>query len=182
MNDPHVCARCAAQGPTCCRLTPGQEEVCFPVSIEEKNRIQDILPHTGGFELQQTTAAFVDNVVRLFPDEREFVKKVFPVGKDHFRLAVDRTGKCRFLGASGCVLPHEVRPYYCRIFPFWYHSGKLIVFDFPGCLAVKEARGTGALLKSLDTNVTRIKDLVARLRLVWGLSPEIGLPKVKKGF
>ena len=35
-------------------------------------------------------------------------------------------GDCTFLGAAGCVLPEEVRPLVCRLYPFEYtHRGIL---------------------------------------------------------
>jgi len=41
------CSRCAEQGPTCCVLTPGNEDLCFPVSTIERLRIEEHIGPTG---------------------------------------------------------------------------------------------------------------------------------------
>lgn len=182
MTDPFVCKRCSEQGPTCCQLTLGQEEFCFPLTAREKERIQEAVPDTGGFVLQENSAAFVDNVIRLFPGEDENVRKLFPRKKEHIRLAVGPDGKCKFLGPDGCVIPVEARPYYCRLYPFWVVGNRLTVFESPGCLAVREASSVGGLIKSMGSSKSALVDLFGRLRLAWGLPPKSGMKSVKKGF
>ncbi len=181
-GDSDICRRCSLQGPTCCRITPGQEEFCFPLSQTEKERIQEHMPHTGGFELSFNSRAFVAHVCRLFPGEEESVKSLFPDGKEHFRLATDARGACRFLGPEGCEIPQEARPYYCRLFPFWMVERDVIFFDAPICLVRREERTLNRMLIGLDTNRAVVKDLYGRLRLVWGLPPLKGECMVKKGF
>ncbi|WP_229594262.1 YkgJ family cysteine cluster protein [Pseudodesulfovibrio sediminis] len=181
-NDSDVCRRCSLLGPTCCRIATGQEEFCFPLSKVEKERIQDHVPYTGGFVVSPNSKAFIDNVCRLFPGEEAIVAKLFPEGKEHFRLAVDSMGACRFLGPLGCEIPQELRPYYCRLFPFWMVDTLVIHFDAPGCLARREGQTLTRMLHSLDTNRAAVKDLYGRLRLVWGLPPRKGELKVTKSF
>jgi len=181
-GDSDVCRRCSLQGPTCCRITAGQEEFCFPLSKIEKERIQEHVPYTGGFVLSANSKAFIDNVCRLFPGEDDLIHELFPEGKEHFRLAVDSMGACRFLGPEGCEIPTEARPYYCRLFPFWMTGCDVTHFDSPTCLARREGRTLVRILKCLDTNKATVKDLYGRLRLVWGLPPRKGACKVKKGF
>ena len=125
--DPFVCKRCAGLGPTCCQLTPGAEEACFLLSNPEKDRIREAAPQLGAFAVAPNSSAFLDNIIRLFPTEKELVQEIFPERKEHFRLATDREGRCKLLGPEGCLLPVESRPYYCRIFPFWVHGGRLTV-------------------------------------------------------
>ena len=181
-QDPFVCSRCARTGPTCCRLLPGQEEFCFPVSLEEKARIREVAADKGGFELQANSEAFLQHVARLFPGEEAEVRALFHPRKEHIRLAVDADGACRFLGASGCRLPREVRPYYCRLFPFWVAEGGVTAFDSPTCLARQESVSIRRLLAALGARASEVKDLYGRLRLLWGLPPAKGLKPVKKGF
>ena len=109
-GDSDVCRRCSFLGPTCCRIASGSEEFCFPLSPVEKERIQEHVPYTGGFVLSPNSKAFIDYVCRLFPGEEDAVGQLFPDGKEHFRLAVDSLGACRFLGPLGCEIPQEVRP------------------------------------------------------------------------
>ncbi|MBG0789214.1 MAG: zinc/iron-chelating domain-containing protein [Desulfovibrionaceae bacterium] len=181
-GDSDVCRRCSLQGPTCCRIAAGQEEFCFPVSPAEKERIQELVPYTGGFVLSPNSKAFIGHVGRLFPGEEAFVRELFPEGKEHFRLAVDSMGACRFLGPLGCEIPREVRPYYCRLFPFWVVGGDVTFFDSPTCLARREGRTLIRILDSLGTGRASVRDLYGRLRLVWGLPPRKGAGRVKKSF
>ncbi|WP_291329905.1 zinc/iron-chelating domain-containing protein [Desulfovibrio sp. UCD-KL4C] len=172
MNDPFVCARCAAKGPTCCELTPGCEEVCFPVSEYERERIIECAPDLGGFVLQPNTAIFIDNLFRLFPDQRRAVKELFPPGGTHYRLAVDERGKCLFLGQHGCLIPQDVRPCYCRLFPFWTtEDGKINILEVATCLAQLENKSPGKLLKALNVSQTTVRKLHAALRRAWGFDP-----------
>lgn len=181
-GDSDVCRRCSFQGPTCCRIAKGQEEFCFPLSQTEKERIQEHVPYTGGFALQANSPAFAEYVSRLFPGEEDLVRELFPEGKEHFRLAVDSMGACRFLGPEGCEIPQEARPYYCRLFPFWMVDCEVIFFDSPICLVRREERTLTRMLHSLDTTKAAVKDLYGRLRLVWGLPPRKGACEVKRGF
>lgn len=180
--DPYVCSRCATRGATCCSLAPGQEEACFPLSISEKERIQDLYPESGVFALRPNSAAFINNVHSLFPGEEDMVERLFPAGKEHFSLAVTPGGDCRFLSSEGCLLPVEYRPYYCRLYPFWITNGEITIFDNPACLAREEALSLGRLQAVLDTSAAAIRDLHGRLRLAWGLPPTRGMKTVLKTF
>ncbi len=178
-QDPDVCARCAALGPTCCELTPGDEELCFPISDMEKHRIDEFLGHEmGGFAQEKNARAFVNNMARLFPREREILEKLFPSHGFHLRLATDKSGKCAFLGPSGCGLPNEVRPYYCRLFPFWAAGGKLTIFTPAGCLACREGRTARGTLGVFGESAVKLLDLHCRLRMAWGLPPKEGMQNV----
>lgn len=181
-GDSDICRRCSLVGPTCCRIATGQEDFCFPLSQTEKERIQEHVPHTGGFAISPNSKAFIDYACRLFPGEEDAIRALFPEGKEHFRLAVDTLGACRFLGPEGCEIPQEVRPYYCRLFPFWMVECEVIFFDSPTCLARREEKSLNRMLRSLDMTRAAVTDLYGRLRLVWGLPPTKGACKVKKGF
>ena len=151
MSDPFVCARCAAKGPTCCELTPGVEEVCFPVSEYERERIIECVPDSGGFALQVNTPVFIENLFRLFPGQRKKVKELFPPGGMHYRLEVDSNGKCLFLGSEGCIIPKEVRPLYCRLFPFWTdENGRIHFLKLKNALPSTKIRLRAGFLKLLD--------------------------------
>ncbi|WP_432736671.1 YkgJ family cysteine cluster protein [Maridesulfovibrio sp. FT414] len=171
MKDPFVCARCAAKGPTCCEITPGLEEVCFPISDYERERIRECVPYSGGFALQPNTAVFIENLLRLFPDQRRTVRKVFPPGGTHYRLEVDSAGKCVFLGADGCRIPQQARPFYCRLFPFWTdEKGRITLLEIERCLAQQENRGPVKLFAALGTSQVAVRQLHAELRTAWGFS------------
>ncbi|WP_245590857.1 YkgJ family cysteine cluster protein [Nitratidesulfovibrio termitidis] len=178
--DPSACARCAAQGPTCCSTTPGEEEFCFPLSRSEWERIVEWCDHVGGFATERNTRPFVDGMKRLFPGEEAAVEALFPLHGEHLRLAVDRQGDCAFLGVEGCRLPREVRPWYCRLFPLWMRGERITLFTPDHCVAVREGRTLANVLAAVHLAEKDVRRLFGRLRLAWGLAPldpfEAGLP------
>lgn len=174
MADPHVCARCAASGPTCCTLTPGQEEFCFPLSEIERHRILEAGAGKGFFAQEANTSAFLDNLRKLFPGEEGRLDELFPARGAHFRLATGPDGECKLLGPEGCTLPREARPYYCRLFPLWPQRGEVMVFGAGRCLARQEAHGLNAILRLLGESKENLRHLHGRLRLAWGFRPRDG--------
>ncbi|MBU1003054.1 MAG: zinc/iron-chelating domain-containing protein [Proteobacteria bacterium] len=181
MLDPHVCARCAQEGPTCCQLDPGNEESCFPLSEMERDRIlRELAGDEGAFAQQANTQGFVRNLRTLFPGEDQAVDRLFPETKFHIRLAVDEQGRCRLLGPQGCRLTRESRPYYCRLFPFWYTGGKLNIFSASRCLLQREGRTRLRMLALAGESEKRLKELYGRLRLAWGLAPTSSLPAIDR--
>ncbi|WP_243438383.1 YkgJ family cysteine cluster protein [Fundidesulfovibrio soli] len=169
--DTYVCAQCASLGPTCCRLEPGQEDLCFPVSELERQRIVDAAPQMGGLTGAPNTAPFLAHMMRLFPRDRAHMASLFPSHGGHLRLATRPDGGCSFLAAEGCILPREVRPYYCRLFPFWVSAGAVAAFDASGCLACKRSKGVRELLAQLGMSHAMVLDLHGRMRLAWGMTP-----------
>lgn len=167
----YVCARCARIGPTCCFVTPGEEQACFPLSVAEKDRIREALPDVGAFAMVPNSPRFLEHMLKLFPRDEARVRELFPERKEHMRLATDAQGNCRLLGPEGCLLPVESRPYYCRVFPFWFQRGQLTAFLPADCLAAREKRSVAGLLKTFGVAPVRLRELFGRLRLAWGLDP-----------
>jgi len=174
MSDPKICARCAATGPTCCTLTPGHEEFCFPLSEIERHRILETRAGKGVFARERNTSAFLDNLLKLFIGEQARLEELFPAHGEHYRLATGADGRCMLLGPAGCTLPREARPYYCRIFPLWPDRGEVRVFSLGRCLARQEARGLAAIMRLLGETHPHLNHLHGRLRLAWGFLPRVG--------
>jgi Fe-S-cluster containining protein len=168
---PEVCARCAGLGQTCCQLVPGNEEACFPLSEMEKDRILEAAPSLGGFCLSPNSAAFAAMLRRLFPGEGRALAQLFPAGREHWRLATLPSGDCAFLSPSGCILPNEARPYYCRLFPFWVLEDDVTIFTAGSCQAVKQGKNAAGTLEAFGLTRKRVHELFGRLRLAWGLIP-----------
>lgn len=178
-REPAVCRRCAEIGSTCCVLPPGNEEHGFPVSAMERRRIEETLGlDRGAFTLGPNSGAFRAGLYGLFPRERREVDALFPDGQAHVRLSCDTRGRCIFLRSSGCLLPRQSRPYYCRLFPFWVVGARVTLLAAGGCLARREGRDPAGMLALLDCAATTALDLHGRLRLAWGLPPEEGMPFV----
>ncbi len=165
-----ACSRCAESSGTCCTLSPGNEEYCFPLSGRERADMQAAGAGPGSFCAQANTQAFLDNICRLFPGEAAKIQALFPAGGEHDRLAVSPEGACLLLGPSGCILPRAARPLYCRLFPFWIRAGRQMYFEFKDCQALRESRGGAGLLKRLGMTEPGVFDLYHRLREAWGLS------------
>lgn len=181
-QDPHVCARCAQAGPTCCRLVPGQEEFCFPVSVMEWERILEHAGDRGSFVQEANSARFVSGMKQLFPGEDRLVEELFSRHKFHLRLATRKDGGCIFLGARGCRLPREARPYYCRVFPFWVYGERMALFTPATCLAVREGLSEHGVLNLMGMTGTEVSMLHGRLRLAWGLPPRPDMRFLKQSF
>ena len=183
-KDAFICARCAASGPTCCRLVPGQEDLCFPVSEIERQRIVEYGPKKGGLTGAPNSKSFLDNLLRLFPRDRTHIISLFPSHGEHLRMATKSGGRCAFLGASGCALPREARPYYCRLFPFWVSAGAVTAFEAKECLGFVEGRTVQGMLHLLGMSRALVLELHGRMRMAWGMIPgddgeEPGKPRTR---
>lgn len=164
-----VCARCAKVSGTCCTLSPGQEEYCFPLSARERADMERAGARDEHFFSQANTEAFLDNICRLFPGEAAAIQALFPTNGVHDRLAVSAAGACLLLGPQGCLLPRVARPLYCRLFPFWLRAGRQLYFEFSTCLAQAEARDGAGLLGRLDMTAAGVRQLYLELRRAWDL-------------
>ena len=172
-RDAHICARCAAHSGTCCRMQPGNEELCFPLSRSEWQRIVEHCNDKGGFASQPNTKPFLQCMKRLFPADEKRLEAIFPPHGEHLRLASDNEGRCLFLSAAGCTLPRETRPWYCRLFPFWFMpNGMLTMFTPDECLVYLESRSVRDAMQELGVTENELRLMFGRLRLAWGLDPE----------
>lgn len=118
-----LCARCARHMRTCCQTceiyaTPGD--------------VRRIEQHTGLSEFVEfrppANPAYLDQ-----SDDPAWERSVFR--PDHTRRVLKRqaSGDCTFLGSQGCVLPLDVRPLVCRLYPFDYNASGLLTELSPGC-------------------------------------------------
>lgn len=168
---PAPCLRCATTGSTCCSIAPEDAGLCFPVSASERERILEHCSRQDCFVVEPNSRQFVENLKRLFPGDEKEIERLFPAQGTHMRLAIDDSGNCALLGFEGCSLPRTLRPWYCLLFPFWVHKGRLALFTPPGCVAVREAATIPRCLALMDLTERDVRRLAARLRLAWGLPP-----------
>jgi Fe-S-cluster containining protein len=172
MDDPSVCARCAGKGPTCCQTTAPADDFCFPVSAGEELWL---IPYMEGRAVTCTAVTgtlFQQRLKSLFPNERRRVAEVFPKGGMHRRLALDREGRCILLSPSGCSIPREARPLYCRLFPFWVVDERLTFLSHGDCLAQYGTPAISDILRRLDTSAEEILSIYRRLRHYWHIDSE----------
>ncbi|SDB02216.1 hypothetical protein SAMN05660653_00067 [Desulfonatronum thiosulfatophilum] len=147
------------------------EESCFPVSLEEQARLEPhaLLLGTPGHSRTSNTDFFLHGLFRLFPGERQRIQVLFPEGETHRRLALTSDGSCIFLGTEGCILPRTDRPFYCRLYPFWYINAGLFTFSSRQCLAVNRVSSTAGLCALFKTDPSALRALYDTLRTAWGL-------------
>ena len=160
----------------------GNEAECFPVSHAERERIlraigalppERLRQCPGGreslFKQHPNTPSFVDSLNALFPRQKARVAELYPAGGSHLRMNLTAEGNCALLAPDGCVLPQEARPWFCRVYPFWVMGRQLACFAPEDCLAVRENKTPGLLLRAFGTNKENVLQLYNNLRDDWGL-------------
>jgi Fe-S-cluster containining protein len=119
-----LCARCAQHTTTCCQktdiyVTPGDvERVAGHLGRRD---FYEFRPPSDPVYMQQD-----DDPIwpRLVYKKRDGTRRV---------LKWQTTGDCTFLGPQGCVLPTEVRPLICRIYPFDFNEQGIVPTLAKGC-------------------------------------------------
>ena len=122
-SDEFLCARCARHTRTCCQDTE------IYVTLGDIERIER---HTGRSDFVEYRQP--SDPVYLQQDDD-------PLWRDHViqpdgkrRVVTSRSnGDCTFLGTAGCVLPAEVRPLVCRLYPYHYTEAGVEEEPEPGC-------------------------------------------------
>jgi Fe-S-cluster containining protein len=111
----HPCARCAQMQRTCCQTT----EILLTAGD-----VARIRAHTGREDFAERRVPGDPTYLEHDPADPEWLS--LTVGRDGRRRMLQKRdgGDCTFLGAAGCVLPTEVRPLVCRLYPWSYtHAG-----------------------------------------------------------
>lgn len=171
-SDPGICAACAKVGTTCCYIEPDKAELCFPLSRPEAKRLREYVGKELHLGEAPNSLEFLNVMKNLFPAEDTTVSKIFPLGGNHLTLAVNN-GFCVHLGERGCVLPRVVRPWFCRIFPFWVDRGNLTGFAAPYCLAQRQTITVRGLLNCMGQSEVGVFEIYNRLRFDWGFVPYV---------
>lgn len=171
-QDLFLCVRCARHMRTCCQTceiyaTPGD--------------VQRIAEHTGvaGFYEYHTP---LDVVYLDHEDDPAWRDHVFRPDGTRRVLKRQANGDCTFLGPQGCVLPLEVRPLVCRIYPYDYTEQGIRNELAEGC-PVELLRPRQTLIEALEMNVTDAqrwhRQLYAEIRLEKSVEAEPVTPDCK---
>lgn len=120
----HICTQCSKRQLTCC-----QDSDPF-VTLGDIQRISKEIGHSNFFERRlagksylQATKDFDDplwNEVTIRDNTRRVTKKA------------SNNVDCIFLSCNGCVLPEDIKPLVCRIYPYDFIGTKLMLLD-PAC-------------------------------------------------
>lgn len=107
-----LCVRCAREGKTCC-----QRAEIF-ITKGDAARIAGYCSKDDFFEFR-----YPDNPAYLDQDD-DPIWKQYVFRQDGHRRVIKRdpVGNCAFLRETGCILPLEVRPLVCRLYPFEYNA------------------------------------------------------------
>jgi len=134
----NICAICHQSNDGCCFIKGTAEYLQIGLFYPDIQRIADYL--------QKDVSYFTDNKV-INSAIREFLSsKIHPIfdimyHDDKYIALKKIDNRCMFLTDTGCSLPHEVRPIYCRLYPFWpsYHNEYINVLSSDDCLAQRES-------------------------------------------
>lgn len=130
-----LCARCARLGKTCCQtsevyVTPG--DVARIEAFTGRGDFYEFRAPANPEYLQQEDGPMWAACV-FRPDGTRRILRRKP------------EGDCVFLGAKGCMLPLEVRPLLCRLYPFHYTARGLEPDLARGCPTHLLPPGVGLL-------------------------------------
>lgn len=117
------CAQCARHQKTCCQtrevyITPG-----------DVKRIEGHTGFTGFWEFRKPEdPGYLDQ-----SDDPAWGEYVFRPDGSRRILRRQEDGACVFLGPAGCLLPLEIRPLVCRLYPYQYNEFGLLPELAAGC-------------------------------------------------
>ncbi|MCL4191093.1 MAG: YkgJ family cysteine cluster protein [Thermoguttaceae bacterium] len=142
MDRESICVRCARQGKTCCQKCE------IYVTIGDVGRIHDHIGKEGFYEFRvPDDPAYLDQ-----KDDPLWQESVFQPDGSRRVLRRLANGDCTFLGPCGCVLPLEVRPLVCRLYPYEYNQEGILAELSQNCPTHLLQIGQ-SLIEALDMNL-----------------------------
>ena len=118
-----LCVQCACHQKTCCQETE------IYVTPGDVNRIEQHIHRDDFFEFRAPT----DPIYADQDDDPVWQQKVFRPDGTRRVLKHQANHDCTFLGEKGCVLPADVRPLICRLYPYDYTAAGLKTDPSEGC-------------------------------------------------
>jgi Fe-S-cluster containining protein len=128
-----ICKRCHESGTGCCFVYAQSSSDQVGIFLDDIYIIQNHLNVEMGHFIVQDT---VPDKYRksLSTHIHPIFDKLYHNNTRYKLKIIDQ--KCIFLSRSGCKLPVEIRPLYCRIYPFWFSAnGNIMVLSSQQCLA-----------------------------------------------
>jgi len=169
-NNEYICIECSRVFPTCCVAPDNRREEMTVLSADE---VTMILSETGYKNCSQYIAEvpnskdFFKKLASLFPyNVEEIIAKNKP-GAHHYRIRIKKDNRCSFLTDTGCLLPYNSRPWFCRIYPFWVMDGEVELFTNNQCLALLRSSGISQVYDLFNTNEQEVVELYSKLKDAW---------------
>jgi Fe-S-cluster containining protein len=159
-----ACARCpAVLGRSCCEAESG--EWLATLTDADVARMQAYLQRAARVFCEDEWLSVEE--ARAYELHRPLYAGYFRHGPKRLTLKTAK-GACVLLDrAAGCVLPDEVRPTACRLYPFepWPDGTfSVLATGESRCLAVDEADGVAALQTALGLSPEKLAALTEQLR------------------
>jgi Fe-S-cluster containining protein len=144
----HPCARCAAVQRTCCQraeilVTAG--DVARIAQFQAAGRAP-----ANPADFVERRAPADPEYVRPDPDDPNWLRYTVAADGTRRMLRKQANGDCTFLGAQGCVLPENVRPLVCRLYPYSYSERGLDGVDSEYCPTALLAPDGRSMAEVLD--------------------------------
>jgi Fe-S-cluster containining protein len=134
-----LCARCARYMRTCCQTS---EVYATPADVR---RIEAHIGRSDFYEYRVPS----DPIYLQHDDDPNWPLYVIQPDGTRRVLRRQKDGGCTFLGERGCVLPLDIRPLICRIYPYDFNES-----------GIKEALCTGCPSELLRPGQTLVQALV----------------------
>ena len=133
-----TCAICHKQGKGCCFIKTANNSLHIGIFLDDIKKIESHLNVDRDYFIEVDS---IDSILREFLSNtiHPVFDKIFYQNTRHKLKTID--DKCIFLTDTGCKLPTEIRPLYCRIYPFWlsYDNKHINVLSSDECLAQEQS-------------------------------------------
>jgi len=156
MKPNNICAKCHENGTGCCIMHPSEEDFMFGLTDHEIQKIA-LTCSINENEFVVCDNVSTDTMAYYLKLDSLFSDVMIECKRKRFKL---KNGKCFFLTENGCELPVNIRPYYCRLYPFWVNQEKKTTFiPSERCLAQNYAVLVDDLYAIFNTDEAGIKNL-----------------------
>jgi len=119
----NFCAQCARHQKTCCQTRQ------VYITLGDVKRIETYTGLSGFWEFRlPDDPEYLDQ-----SDDPAWAEFVFRPDGSRRILRRQDDGACMFLGPAGCLLPLEIRPLVCRLYPYQYNEQGLMPELATGC-------------------------------------------------
>ena len=125
-----ICKQCSKRQLTCC-----QDSDIF-ITLGDIKRISKyildthILSNTDFYEDREAGEAYIKAVK---DNPKDIIWNLVTINNGMRRVTKKNEGDCIFLSTTGCLLPLEIRPLVCRIYPFDFNQSGVFISSNCAC-------------------------------------------------
>ena len=130
----NICELCHKKGNGCCYFIPTGENQQIGLFIDDIKKIETFLniDMDNFITIKEVSQKFIEF---LYSTTSPLLDMIFYKNRAYLLKTVEH--KCIFLSDDGCKLPIDIRPLYCRVYPFWASPDfkNIFVLSSYDCLA-----------------------------------------------